>query len=196
MIENYFPFTQQEMVFAIAFVAAILSGIYISRKHKFRPLETLLLLLALTITYLLISNILDRNLKFTYDDLEDMANAADYLKSKGFSYNEAETFLMKTPGDSWQILKSARKASSLSEAMNKKQLKFIAKKVAETKYTKTPGHFRRILTLGTALYKELQKLPQLDGADDSVFERKADIIETQCKNLVDQMRKEGDVAKA
>lgn len=84
----------------------------------------------------------------------------------------------------------------LDEAMNKKQLKFIEKKVAETTYTKNPAHFRRILALGTALYKELQKLPNLHLADDSVFEKKANIIETQCKNLVDQMRKEGDVAKA
>jgi len=66
----------------------------------------------------------------------------------------------------------------------------------KTTYTKNPGHFKRILKLGTALYKELQKLPNLHLADDSVFEKKANIIETQCNNLVKSMREKGDVPKA
>jgi hypothetical protein len=58
MLEYLHSYTHKEFLFAIVYISAMLTGVFISRRSKVQPISTLLLILISTITYLIITNIL------------------------------------------------------------------------------------------------------------------------------------------
>ena len=69
MIEDFFSFTQQEFLYVIANAVAMITGVYISLKHKIQPILTLLIMLAASIVYTIITNLVNHNIQQHVSDV-------------------------------------------------------------------------------------------------------------------------------